>query len=135
MLDPRGTRRAQGYDVEMGLKLLFVCSRNRWRSPTGEEVFRRRGFATRSVGTSPYARRRATAGDMRWADVIFAMESKHRERLRARFGRLLEHKELHVLRIRDLYRPMDPELVSLLESRVESILARRREPEEPPGDR
>jgi predicted protein tyrosine phosphatase len=104
-------------------KLLFVCSRNRWRSPTGEEVFARRGFETRSVGTSPAARRRATAQDVRWADVIFVMEAKHRERLRARFGRLLAHKPLHVLRIRDRYRAMDPELVTLLEARVDPILA------------
>jgi len=105
------------------LKLLFVCSRNRWRSPTGEEVFRRRGLDTRSVGTSPHARRSVTADDLRWADVVLVMEAKHRQQLRARYARLLEHKPLHVLRIRDLYRPMDPELVSLLCARVEPILA------------
>ncbi|MCH9679946.1 MAG: phosphotyrosine protein phosphatase [Deltaproteobacteria bacterium] len=106
------------------MKLLFVCSRNRWRSPTAEEVFRRKGWQTRSVGTSPHARRRVRADDLRWADVVFAMEARHRQRLRARFGRLLDHKELYVLRIRDLYRPMDPELVSLLRSRVQPILTR-----------
>lgn len=107
----------------MRLKLLFVCSRNRWRSPTGEEVFGRRGYDTRSVGTSPHARRSVTADDLRWADVVLVMEAKHRQQLRARFGRLLEYTPLHVLRIRDLYQPMDPELVSLLRARVEPILA------------
>lgn len=63
-----------------------------------------------------------TADDLRWADVVLVMEAKHRQQLRARYARLLEHTPLHVLRIRDLYKPMDPELISLLQTRVRPIL-------------
>ncbi|MBT2295281.1 low molecular weight protein tyrosine phosphatase family protein [Pseudomonas fluorescens] len=103
--------------------LLFVCSRNQWRSPTGEAIWRRRpGFSTRSAGTSPNARKPIGPADIRWADVIFVMERKHEHRLRAEYARLLEHKRLHVLDIPDDYRFMDPELVDMLEREVTAYL-------------
>lgn len=103
--------------------LLFICSRNQWRSPTGEAVWRRReGFAARSAGTSPRAKRTVSAADIQWADIIFVMESKHRSRLKARFSQLLAHKPLRVLDIPDEYRYMDEELIELLDVSVTAIL-------------
>ena len=105
------------------LNLLFICSRNQWRSPTGEEVWRKRpGFNARSAGTSPNARKTAGAADIRWADHIFVMEKKHRNKLMAEFSRLLEHKPIHVLDIPDEYHYMDPELVDEIDVRVFTIL-------------
>ncbi|NJP03473.1 phosphotyrosine protein phosphatase [Pseudomonas sp. hsmgli-8] len=104
-------------------KLLFICSRNQWRSPTAESLWRRRvGFEARSAGTSPNARRPVSPADIRWADVIFVMERKHRQRLQAEYSRLLEHKRLHVLDIPDDYRYMEPELISILEDTVTPYL-------------
>lgn len=103
--------------------LLFICSRNQWRSPTGEAIWRRReGYAARSAGTSPNAKRRVSAADIAWADIIFVMEGKHRDRLKARFNRPSSHKPLHVLDIPDEYRYMDDELIELLEVSVTAIL-------------
>ncbi|WP_420590438.1 low molecular weight protein tyrosine phosphatase family protein [Bacterioplanoides sp.] len=105
------------------LNLLFICSRNQWRSPTGEEVWRKRpGFNARSAGTSPNARKNVGAADIRWADHIFVMEKKHRNKLMAEFSRLLEHKPIHVLDIPDEYHYMDPELVDEIDVRVSTIL-------------
>lgn len=99
--------------------LLFICSRNQWRSPTAESLWRRRaGFEARSAGTSSNARRPVGPADIRWADVIFVMERKHQQRLQAEYSRLLEHKRLYVLDIPDDYRYMDPELISILEDTV-----------------
>jgi predicted protein tyrosine phosphatase len=39
--------------------------------------------------------------DIRWADIIFVMEDKHSQRLRAAFGQLLGKKTVHVLEIPD----------------------------------
>ncbi|CAK16328.1 low molecular weight protein tyrosine phosphatase family protein [Pseudomonas entomophila] len=104
--------------------LLFICSRNQWRSPTAEMIWRRRpGFAARSAGTSPNARKPVSPADIRWADVILVMERKHQQRLLAQFARLLEHKRLHVLDIPDDYHYMDPELVLILEAAVAPHLA------------
>ena len=103
--------------------VLFICSRNRWRSPTAEAVFRRRpGLAVRSAGTSPRARRTVGIDDLRWADVIIVMEPKHRQQLIARFPRPLQMRTVHVLHIEDDYRYMDPALVALLEEAVPPLL-------------
>lgn len=68
----------------------------------------------KSAGISRKARRHITIDDIRWADVICAMEEKHISRLRGDFRQELSHKELHVLDIPDDYTYMDPELVDLL---------------------
>jgi predicted protein tyrosine phosphatase len=111
--------------------VLFICSRNQWRSPTAEQVWRKRGFSVRSAGTSPRARRTVTLEDLRWADVVFVMESKHRDRLQASFARAIAHKPLHVLGIPDDYKYMDPELVEILEAEADAFLDGSRDLEEP----
>ena len=103
--------------------ILFICSRNPWRSPTAETLWRKRpGLSVRSAGTSPKARRTVSAGDIQWADVVIVMEHKHKSRLMADFNRLLAHKPLHVLDIPDEYRYMDAELVQMLETSVAACL-------------
>jgi predicted protein tyrosine phosphatase len=106
------------------MNILFICSRNQWRSPTAETVWRKHpGISVRSAGTSPNARKTVGPSDIRWADVIIVMEQKHKSRLVADFTRLLEHKPIHVLEIPDEYRYMDPELVDILKESVSSCLA------------
>ena len=105
------------------IKLLFVCSRNQWRSPTAVQVWRKDPrVLARSAGTSPNARHAISAADVQWADVIMVMEEKHKSRIKAEFTRLLDHKSVHVLDIRDEYKFMDAELVEILEMAVESIV-------------
>jgi predicted protein tyrosine phosphatase len=105
------------------LNVLFVCSRNQWRSPTAEQMFRRDArLAVRSAGTASSARHVVSAADIAWADAIVVMESEHKRRLRASFTRLLDHKPIHVLEIPDEYNYMDPELVALLEELVPAAL-------------
>ena len=104
--------------------LLFVCSKNQWRSPTGEKVFDGRSLInTRSAGTSPRARHTVTLADIKWADIILVMERKHAQRLRANFPEVIRHKELHVLDIEDRYQYMAPELVAEITAAMEPILA------------
>ncbi|CAM2011628.1 low molecular weight protein tyrosine phosphatase family protein [Acanthopleuribacter pedis] len=103
--------------------LLFICSRNQWRSPTAEQIWRKDpNVSVRSAGTSPKARRTVSAADIRWADLILVMEGKHRNRIKASFSALLDHTPIHVLHIPDEYRYMDPELIEILESAVSRIL-------------
>ena len=105
------------------LNVLFVCSRNQWRSPTGEQVWRRDPRVNaRSAGTSAGARRVVSAADLDWADVVLVMEDKHKSRLLADFRALLLHKPLHVLDIPDDYKYMDPDLVELLRDPVADLL-------------
>ncbi len=102
--------------------LLFICSRNQWRSPTAELVYRQKGFSARSAGTSPNAKRTVSAADIQWADLIFVMEKKHRDRIVARFGRLVEFKVIHILDVPDDYRYMDAELIVVVQEAVEPYL-------------
>ncbi len=105
------------------LNILFVCSRNQWRSPTGEQVWRRHPRVNaRSAGTSTGARRVVSAADLAWADVVLVMEDKHKSRLLADYRALLLHKPLHVLDIPDDYQYMDPDLVELLGEPVADLL-------------
>jgi len=105
--------------VSQATNLLFICSRNQWRSPTAETIWRKHpDFNVRSAGTSPKAKRTVNAADIRWATVIFVMEKKHKNRLLAQFNRLLEYKTIHVLDIPDEYQYMDAELIAELEARV-----------------
>lgn len=103
--------------------LLFICSRNQWRSPTAERVFARSPrFAVRSRGLSSSAVRRLNAQDIEWADEIFVMETEHKRRLVQRHRSALQHKRIHVLGIADEYEYMDPELVEQLQAGVESVV-------------
>ena len=104
-------------------RLLFVCSRNQWRSPTAEAVWRKHpGMEARSAGTSPSARHPVSVRDLEWADVIFVMEPKHKQRLMAEHRRVIGGKPLHVLDVPDDYRYMDPELVEFLRVGVSELL-------------
>ena len=105
------------------MNILFICSKNQWRSPTAEQVWRRHpGLSVRSAGTSPNARHPVSSADLAWADVIFAMEEKHKSRLLAEYRSVVADKTIHVLDIPDDYRYMDPELVEQLQATVGGIL-------------
>jgi len=96
-------------------KLLFVCSKNKWRSLTAERMLNGvNGYDVRSAGTEKDARIKVTAGHIGWADMIFVMEKKHRRRLEENFGDSLAGKEVICLNIPDDYKLMDPELIDLL---------------------
>lgn len=116
-------RGARAVKADARIHVLFVCSRNQWRSPTAKQVWRRHpGLSVRSGGTSPHARHPVSVADIEWADVIFAMEEKHKSRLTSAFRPVLDGRPVHVLDIPDVYRYMDPELVEQLASSVGGIL-------------
>ena len=101
------------------VQLLFICSQNRWRSLTAERLFDDHPTVqARSAGTEPGARVRVAAGHLGWADVIFVMERKHADRLKAKFPAELRGKPVINLRIPDDYQFQDAALVALLRERL-----------------
>ncbi|MDF7675638.1 protein tyrosine phosphatase [Neisseriaceae bacterium ESL0693] len=105
------------------MNVLFICSRNQWRSPTAEQLFRRSpALNVRSAGTSSSAKKRVSRDLLQWADVICVMEQKHKNRLMAEYRRIIENKPLYILDIPDDYRYMDPELIALLKEIVPATL-------------
>lgn len=105
-------------------RLLFVCSRNQWRSPTAEAVYQNDPrVEVSSAGVSASARRRVTEKLLRWADLVLVMEHEHKRRLREQFPDLIHELRIEVLDIPDDYAFMHPELVTLIRERVEPLLA------------
>ncbi|WP_299493497.1 phosphotyrosine protein phosphatase [Acaryochloris sp. IP29b_bin.137] len=105
------------------LKVLFVCSRNQWRSPTAEQVWKNHpGLQVRSAGTSPKAKQTISMAHIRWADLILVMEKKHKSRILAQFKQWANHTPIYVLDIPDDYQYMDPELVEYLQDIVPMYL-------------
>lgn len=105
------------------MKLLFVCSRNRMRSPTAETIFAgQEGLETMSAGTSPDAVTSVSADSIEWADLILVMENAHRQKLKERFGPLLRAKRIVVLGIPDRFQFMQPELIRTLKEKFGRFL-------------
>ena len=101
------------------MKLLFVCSENRLRSPTAEAVFSDyEGVEAIGAGTNTDAEIPVSGDLIEWADVILVMEKSHRNKISKKYRELLRSKRLVVLDIPDQYEYMQPELVQLLKARV-----------------
>jgi predicted protein tyrosine phosphatase len=108
---------------ENRLKVLFVCSRNKRRSLTAEKLFSADvSLDVRSAGTEDSARIKVTEGHIGWADMIFVMEKRHKDRLRQKYSEALSGKPCICLFITDDYEFMDSELVELLETKVREHL-------------
>jgi len=99
------------------LKILFVCSRNKWRSKTAETIFKDNPkLLVKSAGTSNSAQKRITRDLIEWADEIYVMERKHQEIIEMKFGRM--ENKIQILNIPDEYQYIDKELIEELKSIV-----------------
>jgi predicted protein tyrosine phosphatase len=105
-------------------KVLFICSQNRLRSPTAEQVFcEREDLEVASAGLNNDAENPVTPELLEWASIIFVMEKTHRTKLQTKFRASLGGKRIICLDIPDDYDFMDPNLVRLLEARVPRFLS------------
>jgi predicted protein tyrosine phosphatase len=105
------------------VKILFVCSHNKWRSLTAERIYDGfAGYSVRSAGTEDGARIKVTAGHIGWADSIFCMETKHMDRIRQNFSASLEGKQLICLHVPDDYDYLEAELIELLKSKLSAYI-------------
>lgn len=96
-------------------RVLFLCSRNRLRSPTAEQVFAAwPDVETDSAGLADDADTLLSVDQLEWADLVVVMEQVHRRRLMQRHRQHLKGKRVVVLDIRDSYALMQPELIELL---------------------
>lgn len=57
-----------------------------------------------------------------WAEVIFVMEKRHKQRLNEKFGVVIEGKKIVILDIEDNYQYMDAELIETLKLSVAPYL-------------
>lgn len=103
--------------------VLFVCSQNKLRSPTAEQVFAGfSGVAADSAGTNHGADNELVEEHILWADIIFVMEKTHREKVMRKFGHLIKHQRVICLDIPDNYGFMEEALIALLKRKVTPLL-------------
>ena len=103
--------------------LLFICSQNKLRSPTAEQVFATYpGVETLSAGTNNDAVTPLDGETIDWADIVFVMEKSHLNKVRGKFKKHLNGKRVICLDIPDDYDFMDPVLIRLLEAKVPRFL-------------
>ncbi|MCV2362986.1 phosphotyrosine protein phosphatase [Paucibacter aquatile] len=108
--------------------VLFICSMNRWRSPTAEQIFSEHpGIECSSAGLNHGAENPLTPELLAWADLIFVMERSHKDKLARDFKPHLLGKRVICLNIPDNYKFMDPALVKLLHAKVDRFLPRAAE--------
>ena len=92
------------------------------RSLTAERLYQKTpGIQVRSAGVERSARVKVTAGDIGWADRIYAFEKTHLRELKERFGEALEGKELLVLHLTNpggKYTLLDERLVTKIKEAV-----------------
>lgn len=107
------------------MNVLFVCTANKLRSPTAEDLFRDwPGIEALSAGTNPEAPRPLTKELVASADLIFVMETHHRERIRKKYKQRPSDDRIITLYIPDEYERGDPVLIELLEAKVTPYLHR-----------
>jgi predicted protein tyrosine phosphatase len=100
-------------------RVLFLCSRNKLRRPTAEQIFSAHpDLEVASAGLADDADVPCTAELVKWGDIIFVMEKAHRSKLSARFKRHLRRAHVVCLDIPDKFEFMDPTLVRMLQARV-----------------
>ncbi len=104
-------------------RILFLCSRNKLRSPTAEAIFAdNQAIEVDSAGLNNDAEVPLSEEQVLWADLIIVMEKVHRKRLNLKFKSSLAGKRIAVLNIPDEYDYMDPALVALLKVRCAPYL-------------
>jgi predicted protein tyrosine phosphatase len=102
---------------------LFICSQNKLRSPTAEQIFADcPGIETLSAGTNHDAETPLDDEMLRWADTIVVMEKTHRNKIQKRFRSALGGTRIVCLDIPDDYEFMDPDLIALLKARMARFL-------------
>jgi len=106
------------------LKVLFICAKNQWRSPTAAAIYRNDPrLSVQSAGLSKQSPCPLSAKHLEWADVVMVMENAHASRIRDLYRDKGELPEIISLDIPDDYPFMDETLIGLLKDSVEEVLA------------
>ncbi|MFJ4143905.1 low molecular weight protein tyrosine phosphatase family protein [Pseudomonas sp. NPDC089734] len=105
------------------MNLLFICGKNRLRSPTAEQLFADwPGVNTASAGVGHDADLPVDMEMLDWADLVLVMEPAHRKKLTSRFSSVLADKRIVCLGIPDDFEYMEPALIALLNAKVKRYL-------------
>lgn len=106
-------------------KILFVCTINRMRSLTAHTIYENdKRFIVKSAGTADNAKTVLSLNLLEWADSIIVMETYHRNFIRKQFPKIYETKKIVCLYMPDEYDYMEPELIFILQSKIDDYYKR-----------
>ena len=100
------------------MNVLFICNQNQNRSKTAEEIFKHR-FNTKSAGL--YNIDSVDKEHIAWADTIIVMEEPQRTEIAKRFPKQYMLKRILSLDVSDVYQYNQPELVTILNSKIDAL--------------
>ena len=101
---------------------MVVCGRNKRRSKTAEQIYRKNAkIDVRSAGLSPKSPSQISESKIEWSDAIMVMEDNQKNRINGQY-RHIELPPIFVLHIEDEFEFMDEELIELLEERIPNTI-------------
>lgn len=104
-------------------RVLFVCSHNRVRSVTAEQVYRERpDLEVRSAGVAEHATIPLTAELFDWADEVFVFSKRQRKVIQERFRNAFASKPVVCLHLPDRFEDKSPRLVMRLTGKLAPYL-------------
>ena len=105
------------------MNILFICSANKLRSKTADDYFSAKypHISFQSAGTNHKTCQKEGTTPLEewmleWADLVYAMEHKHRKEIKKHVGDKYDKKTV-VLGIKDDYKYYQTELIALLEEK------------------
>lgn len=109
--------------MEEKKNILFVCTYNKMRSRTGEEIYRYdERFNVKSAGINTDAPQQVDDELLEWADYVVVMEDLHVRWILYYFPESAQLTEIIKLDIPDAYYFMEAELVLMIKDRFEEKL-------------
>ena len=103
--------------------LLFICKHNQMRSRTAESIYSDDSrYDVKSAGISKNAQVKLSEDLIIWADIVFVMENKFKDIIVDLYPIEFISTKIVSLDIPDTYYYMEPQLVELIKSRVNSFL-------------
>ena len=101
------------------MKILFVCTQNKCRSPTAEWMYSRNSeHSVASAGVATDAENPIDRDMLAWADRIFFFERQHRSKIRKFAPDLYGKLKIECLYVPDEYEYKNPQLITLLEYKL-----------------
>jgi len=79
-------------------------------------------FEVKSAGTEALMGREVTGRELKWADLVVVMESRHEQKIRMRFPEESRTARIVVLGIPDIYQFMETALQREIKERFEAAL-------------
>lgn len=79
-------------------------------------------MSVRSAGLGETSRCKVNASDLLWADLVLVMQRKYARRIQVTFNHLDSLPPMESLDIGDDYKFMDPELIAVLRTSVDTAI-------------